>query len=413
MSVLLALAIIVAIIAAVCTVKAVRAVAKTVTCAATAATETHADTTSVVDIINPDCMEAIIAVLAYTKASLKEERLNGRRARARAWHINNCASKEAARKARKEAMAHISAAQRNAENKTKANQWMVGKSWQEAISALYNEGKLISVRKHREVKTATMRVHKPRVARTGVPATKPVAKPVRTYVRQAANKPIVSGTQLAQQARATGTGLVAQIHAAKAALASLYAMLPLARQVVALQNKADRKVGMYTWLADEGHVGVRSTKSSIARRDAAQEVVCQAALAAEAFKDAYGIEAHEVYSTIRAAKATKARAVEMLHNHKAEQHRLFIERQERRAAKAALRASKAAPATAPAVTEVADWEKYAPVNSGNKAIASKFIVAKNATIAQKAAAIAAINGASQEQHVVGKCTADAAYVVAA
>jgi hypothetical protein len=402
MSVLLALAIIVAIIAVTCAVKAVRVTT----------TKPHAGaTTPVVDVVNPahDCMEAAVMILAYAKASLKEERLNYRRARARAWHINNCASKEAARKARKEAMAHISAAQRNAENKTKANQWMVGKSWQEAISALYNEGKLISVRKHREVKTATMRVHKPRVARTGVPAT----KPVRTYVRQAANKPIVSGTQLAQEARATGTSLAAQIRVAKTTLASLYAILPLARQVVALQSKADRKVGMYTWLADEGHVGIRATKSSVARRDAAQEVVCNATLAAQAFKEAYGIEAQDVVSQILVVKAAKASAIEMLRDHKAEQHRLFVERQERRAAKAALKASKTAPITSPAVTEVADWEKYVPLNCGNKAIASKFIVAKNATIAQKAAAIAAINGASQEQHVVGKCTADAAYGVAA
>jgi hypothetical protein len=254
-----------------------------------------------------------------------------------------------------------------------------------------------------------MRVHKPRVARTGVPAT----KPVRTYVRQAANKPIVSGTQLAQEARATGTSLAAQIRVAKTTLASLYAILPLARQVVALQSKADRKVGMYTWLADEGHVGIRATKSSVARRDAAQEVVCNATLAAQAFKEAYGIEAQDVVSQILVVKAAKASAIEMLRDHKAEQHRLFVERQERRAAKAALKASKTAPITSPAVTEVADWEKYVPLNCGNKAIASKFIVAKNATIAQKAAAIAAINGASQEQHVVGKCTADAAYGVAA
>ena len=209
------------------------------------------------------------------------------------------------------------------------------------------------------------------------PANKQAVKPVRTYVRQAANKPaIISGTQLAEQARTAGTNLATQIRVAKTTLASLYAILPLARQVVALQNKADRKVGMYTWLADEGHVGIRSTKSSIDRRDLAQELVCKAILAEEAFKAEYGISAHEVYNTIRAAKAAKARAVEMLHNHKVEQHRLFIERQERRAAKAALKASKAAPAAAPAVTEVADWEKYAPVNSGNKAIASKFIVAK-------------------------------------
>ena len=67
--------------------------------------------------------------------------------------------------------------------------------------------------------------------------------------------------------------------------------------------------------------------------------------------------------------------VEMLHNHKVEQHRLFIERQSV-VLQSRSQGFKAAPAAAPAVTEVADWEKYAPVNSGNKAIASKFIVAK-------------------------------------
>lgn len=102
----------------------------------------------------------------------------------------------------------------------------------------------------------------------------------------------------------------------------------------------------------------------------------------------------------------------MLRDHRAEQHRLFIERQERRAAKAALKASKAAQAASPAVTEITDWEKYAHVNSGNKAIASKFIVAKNATVSQKAAAIAVINGL-QDYNLTGKCTADAAYGVAA
>lgn len=408
MSVLLALAIIVAVIAAVRTAltvqTATKAIVTTISVVAEAAPSV-AHTQDVCDPIN-EYMYALVSVCMYTKASLKEERLNGRRARARAWHINNCASKEAARKARKEAMAYISAAQRNAENKTKANQWMVGKSWQEAISALYNEGKLISVRKHREVKAAAMRAHKPRVVRVGVSA----AKPMRTFVLhtriKAANKPIVSGAQLGQQARATGTTLAAQIQAAKGILTSLYAILPLARQVVALQNKASRKVGMYMWLADEGHVGVRSTKFSVARRDAAQEIVCSATLAAEAFRETYGIEAQDVVSQILAAKAAKARAVEMLRDHKAEQHRLFLERQERRAA-------KAAPAAAPAVTEVADWEKYVPLNCGNKAIASKFIVAKTATLAQKVAAIAAINGASPNHHLVGKCTADAAYGVAA
>ena len=418
MSVLLALAIIVAVIAAACTVKAVRSATKVAPCVdltTYAATKPHADVvTSVVDIVNPDCMEAVVMVLSYTKASLKEERLNGRRARARAWHIANCASKEAARKARKDAMAYISAAQRNAENKTKANQWMVGKSWQEAISALYNEGKLISVRKHREVKTATMRVHKPRVVRARVSAAKPA------YVRhikanKAANKPnVISGTQLGQQARATGATLVTQIRVAKATLASLYVILPLARQVVALQSKASRKVGMYTWLADEGHVGVRATKSSVARRDAAQEVVCQAALAAEAFKKAYGIEAQDVASQILAVKAAKARAVEMLRNHKAEQHRLFLERQERRAAKAALKAAKGKPASIATIAEVADWEQYVPSNNGNKAIAFGFLSAKTATMAEKISAAIAIVGDTTPEHELVICqTADAAYGVAA
>ena len=449
MSVLLALAIIVAIIAVTCAVKAVRAVAKNVPCAATTATETHAGaTTPVVDVVNPahDCMEAAVMILAYTKASLKEERLNGRRARARAWHINNCASKEAA---------HISGAEKRKEITLLNEQRRLGRAAQKALvreaqvqgvsvakllarkaqgaaqraanaarkQAATHVGKKATANRHvapRGIVSITADGHKViKVAVAPVAPAAPVAKVVRpskarTYVRQAANKPaIISGTQLAEQARTAGTNLATQIRVAKTTLASLYAILPLARQVVALQNKADRKVGMYTWLADEGHVGIRSTKSSIDRRDLAQELVCKAILAEEAFKAEYGISAHEVYNTIRAAKAAKARAVEMLHNHKAEQHRLFIERQERRAAKAALKASKAAPAAAPAVTEVADWEKYAPVNSGNKAIASKFIVAKNATIAQKASAIAAINGASQEQHVVGKCTADAAYMVAA
>lgn len=156
MSVLLVLAIIIAVIAVACAVKAVRVTA----------TKTHTGVVApTVDTINPDCMEAVVMILAYTKASLKEERLNVRRARARAWHINNCASKEAARKARKEAMGHISAAQRKAENKKKANQFMVGKSWQEAISALYNEGKLVSVRKHGDIKCAVLHTKSPRTVR--------------------------------------------------------------------------------------------------------------------------------------------------------------------------------------------------------------------------------------------------------
>lgn len=427
MSVLLALAIIVAIIAVTCAVKAVRAVAKTVTCAATAATETHADTTSVVDIINPDCMEAIIAVLAYTKASLKEERLNGRRARARAWHINNCASKEAA---------HISGAEKRKEITLLNEQRRLGRAAQKALvreAQVQGVGvaKLLARKAQgaaqrainaarkaaKPAKTATTKVVKVTVAPV-VPVA-PVAKVVRpgkarTYVRQAANKPaVISGAQLAQQARTTGTGLAAKVQSAKATLASLYAILPLARQVVALQNKADRKVGLYNWLSDEGHVGVRSTKASIARRDAAQEVVCQATLAAEAFKEAYGIEAQDVVSQILAVKAAKARAVEMLRNHKAEQHRLFVERQERRAAKAALKASKTAPAAAKTVTEVADWKEYVAANSGNKSIAFGILHAKGFTMAEKISASLAIVGASHEYGLVSCQTVDAAYVVAA
>lgn len=81
-----------------------------------------------------------------TRTEMKVLRLRFRRARQHAWHIVNCASKEAARKARKEAMSHVSSAQRRAEKVSKANQWMVGKSWQEAIHALYKEGKLVSTR---------------------------------------------------------------------------------------------------------------------------------------------------------------------------------------------------------------------------------------------------------------------------
>lgn len=420
MSVLLALAIIVAIIAVTCAVKAVRVTT----------TKPHAGaTTPVVDVVNPthDCMEAAIMVLAYTKASLKEERLNGRRARARAWHISNCASKEAA---------HISSAEKRKEITMRDQQRSVGRAAQKALvreaqAQGVGVAKLLARKAQgaaqrainaarkaaKPAKTATTKVVKVTVAPV-VPVA-PVAKVVRpgkarTYVRQAANKPaVISGAQLAQQARATGTGLATQIHAAKSTLASLYAILPLARQVVALQNKADRKVGMYTWLANEGHVGVRATKSSVARRDAAQEVVCNATLAAQAFKEAYGIEAQDVVPQILVVKAAKASAIAMLRDHKAEQHRLFVERQERRAAKAALKASKAAPITSPAVTEVADWEKYAPVNCGNKAIAFGILHATSATMAEKISAAVVIAGASHEDGLVSCQTADAAYMVAA
>lgn len=402
MSVLLALAIIVAVIAVTCAVKAVRVTT----------TKPHAGaTTPVVEVINQDCMEAVVMVLAYTKSALKEERLNGRRARARAWHTRSCASKESARKARKDAMGPVAAANRRAVAAAECRKALARAH--KAPAATYGDItvsagiKAAWCAKHPVAKVVTKVV---KVVGAGV--SKPAV--ARTYVRhaKAANKPILSGTQLAQQARATGTNLAAQISVAKTTLASLYAILPLARQVVSLQNKASRKIGLYTWLADEGHVGIRATKSSVARRDAAQEVVCQATLAAEAFKEAYGIEAQDVVSQILAVKAAKARAVEMLRNHKAEQHRLFVERQERRAAKAALKASKTAPITSPAVTEVADWEKYVPMNCGNKAIASSFLNVKTATVAQKAAAIAVINGL-QDYNLTGKCTADAAYGVAA
>lgn len=413
MSVLLALAIIVAIIAVVCAVKAVRVTA-TKSVAATTATEPHADEQSAVDITNQDCMEAVVMVLAYTKASLKEERLNGRRARARAWHIRSCASKEAARKARKDAMGPVAAANRRAVAAAECRKALARAH--KAPAATYGDITVSAgIKAAWRTKHPVAKVVTKVVKVVGAGVSKPAV--ARTYVRhaKAANKPILSGTQLAQQARATGTNLAAQISVAKTTLASLYAILPLARQVVALQNKASRKIGLYTWLADEGHVGIRATKSSVARRDAAQEVVCQAALAAEAFKDAYGIEAQDVVSQILVVKATKARAVEMLRNHKAEQHRLFIERQERRAAKAALKASKAttAPAAAKTVTEVADWEQYAPANSSNKSIAFGILHAKGSTMAEKISASLAIVGASHEYGLVSCQTADAAYMVAA
>lgn len=459
MSVFLALAIIVAIIAVIAVairrnnnVKAAAVVATTEVVAATTATETHAGEQPVVEVINQDCMEAVVMVLAYTKSALKEERLNGRRARARAWHTRSCAIKEAARVSGAEKRKEITLActNRAAVRAAKAKQEALeraAKRAQESLERASNGNTLSAATKAARAaqgsaqraanaarKQAAAHVGKKATANRHVapqcgivsitanghkavvvtPANKQAVKSVRTYVRQAANKPaIISGTQLAEQARTAGTNLATQIRVAKTTLASLYEILPLARQVVALQSKADRKVGMYTWLADEGHVGVRSTKSSIARRDAAQEVVCQAALAAEAFKDAYGIEASEVVSQILVVKAAKARAIAMLRNHKAEQHRLFIERQERRAAKAALKASKAAPATAPAVTEVADWEKYAPVNSGNKSIAFGILHAKGSTMAEKISAAIAIVGASHEDGLVSCQTADAAYVVAA
>lgn len=115
-------------------------------CRTRTTTKPHSSNAVESTINTNECMEAFTMVLAYTKAALKEERLNQRRARTRAWHNRNCASKEAARKARKEAMMHISSAQRRAEKVSRANQWMIGKSWQDAIGALYKEGKLVSMR---------------------------------------------------------------------------------------------------------------------------------------------------------------------------------------------------------------------------------------------------------------------------
>lgn len=416
MSVLLALAIIVAIIAVVIrrnnNVKAAAVVATTEVVAADAA-QSVAHTQDVCDNIH--CTEALVMVLMYTKTSLKANRLQGRRARSANAAMYRSNGLYIARGIRSAMMDTVT--MYNAIAVRKANERKALVRAHNAPSATYAQlgacGIKAAKRAALGIKVATHRRVVP-VVNTHVctPAVVRTIKRVPTI--KAANKPtIISGTQLAQEARATGTNLATQIRVAKTTLASLYAILPLARQVVALQNKADRKVGMYTWLADEGHVGIRATKSSIARRDAAQKVVCKAALAAEAFKDAYGIEAQDVVSQILAVKAAKARAVEMLRNHKAEQHRLFIERQERRAAKAALKASKAAPVAAPAVTEVADWEQYASANSGNKSIAFALLGAKGSTMAEKISASLAIAGVHHESDLVTCETVDAAYVVAA
>ena len=146
-------------------------------------TKTHAGEQPAVESINntDECMEAFVMVLAYAKATLKEERLNSRRARARVWRNSNCAHKEAARKARKEAMSHISSAQREAEARAKAianalreaearakaiakaSQWMTGKSWQDAIGALYTEGKLVSTRSKADIRPAMVGIKTARV----------------------------------------------------------------------------------------------------------------------------------------------------------------------------------------------------------------------------------------------------------
>ena len=424
MSVLLALAIIVAIIAVAIrrnnNVKAAAVVATTEVVAANVAAPSAAHTQDVCDPIN-DCnavdysvMVALVYILMYTKIALKAQRLEARRARSANAAMYRSNGLYIARGIRSAMMEHVTYI--NAKAVAKADERKALVRSHNAPSATYAQlgacGIKAAKRAALGIKCAVHRRAVP-VVHTHVCAPAVVRTIKRVPSVKAANA-APRGKDLAAAAQSVHGNLIARIHAAKATLNSMYSILPLARQVVALQNKADRKVGMYNWLSDEGHVGLRSTKASIDRRDAAQEVVCKATLAAEAFKEAYGIEAQDVVSQILAVKAAKARAVEMLRNHKAEQHRLFLERQERRAAKAALRASKAAPVAAPVVTEVADWEKYAPVNSGNKAMAFGILHATSATVAQKAAAIAAINGVSQQNHnLAGKCTADAAYVVAA
>ena len=441
MSVLLTLAIILAIIAVVIrrnnNVKATSVVATTEVVAAAVVAPSVAHTQDVCDTIN--VMPALVMVLAYTKSALKEERLNGRRARARAWHISNCVRLRAAYDA--------SAAKRK-EITMRDQQRALGRAAQkelvrEAQSQGISVAKLLARRAQGAAQRAANAARKQAATHVGKTANRHVeprghgiisitadghkmavvtpankkaqaVKPVRTYVRQAANT-APSGKQLGDAAKAKSASIHSHINASKEELERLYSILPLARQVVALGNKATRKVALYNWLSDEGHVGIRATKASIDRRDVAQELVCKAILAAEAFKKAYGIEAQDVVSQILAVKAAKVRAVAMLRNHKAEQHRLFLERQERRAAKAALKASKAttAPAAAKTVTEVADWEKYAPVNSGNKSIAFGILHAKGSTMAEKISASLAIVGASHEYGLVSCQTVDAAYVVAA
>lgn len=434
MSVLLALAIIVAIIAVAIrrnnNVKATAVVATTSVVAANAAASV-AHTQDVCDPINSHVahsgeqnewlwkyalvtsLVAVTVTYTHIKWASKAAKRSTRTIRGKLAHKHVCNGKYIARGIRSAMMdtvTHI-----NAKAIAKADERKALVRAHNARAATYAQlgacGIKAAKRAALGTKCATHRRVVP-IVHTHV-CTPAVVRTIKRVPSVKAANAAPRGKELGAAARSVHGSLVARIQASKAVLNSMYEILPLARQVVGLSNKANRKVDMYTWLSDEGHVGIRSTKSSCARRDKAQELVCKAILAEEAFKAEYGVSAHEVYNTIRAAKAAKARAVELLISHKAEQHRLFLERQERRAAKAALKASKVITATAPAVTEVADWEKYVPVNCENKAIASKFIVAKNATIAQKAAAIAAINGASQEQHVVGKCTADAAYVVAA
>ena len=444
MSVLLTLAIILAIIAVVIrrnnNVKA-EAVAATTEVVAVNAAASVAHTQDVCDPIN--VMPALVMVLAYTKSALKEERLNGRRARARAWHISNCVRLRAAYDASAAKRKEITMRDQQRALGRAAQKELMRKAVREAQSQGISVAKLLARRAQGAAQRAANAARKQAATHVGKTANRHVeprgrgivsitadghkmavvtpankkaqaVKPVRTYVRQAANT-APSGKQLGDAAKAKSASIHSHINASKEELERLYSILPLARQVVALGNKATRKVALYNWLSDEGHVGIRATKASIDRRDVAQELVCKAILAAEAFKKAYGIEAQDVVSQILAVKAAKVRAVAMLRNHKAEQHRLFLERQERRAAKAALKASKAttAPAAAKTVTEVADWEKYAPVNSGNKSIAFGILHAKGSTMAEKISASLAIVGASHEYGLVSCQTVDAAYVVAA
>ena len=434
MSVLLALAIIVAIIAAVCTVKAVRSATKavvTTTSVVAEAAPSVAHTQDVCDPINSNVahsderhewlwdyvlvtsLVAVTVTYTHIKWAAKAAKRDTRTMRGKLAHKAACAHIRAQRKARSNAMSYVTSANTKAIAKADERKALVRAH--NAPSATYAQlgacGIKAAKRAALGINVATHRRVVP-IVHTHV-CTPAVVRTIKRVPSVKAANAAPRGKDLAAAAQSVHGNLIARIHAAKATLNSMYEILPLARQVVGLSNKANRKVDMYTWLSNEGHVGIRSTKSSIDRRDVAQELVCKAILAEEAFKKAYGIEAHEVYNTIRAAKATKARAVEMLRNHKAEQHRLFIERQERRAAKAAFRASKAAPAAAKTVTEVADWKEYVVANSGNKSIAFGILHAKGSTMAEKISAAIAIVGASHEDGLVSCQTADAAYMVAA
>lgn len=436
MDMLAILAIVIAVIAVVIrrnnNVKAAAVVATTEVVAANAAASV-AHTQDVCDPIN--VMPALVMVLAYTKSALKAQRLSVRRARSHAAHKAACARSHAA---------YINSAAKRMEITMRDQQRALGRAAQKELvreaqvqgvsvakllarkaqgaaqraanaarkQAATHVGKKATANRHvapRGIVSITADGHKVVVV---TPANKQAVKSVRTYVRQAANT-ARSGKQLGDAAKAKSASIHSHINASKEELERLYSILPLARQVVALQSKASRKVGLYNWLSDEGHVGVRSTKASIARRDAAQELVCQAILAEEGFLAQYGMSAKDVLFAIKVAKAHKANAIKELIAHKAEQHRLFLERQERRAAKAALKASKAAPAAAKTVTEVADWKEYVAANNGNKAVAFAFLGAKGSTMAEKISASLAIAGVHHESDLATCETVDAAYVVAA